>query len=140
MRRASMLLTVGLTLLSLYGSAERVGAAAVPKTALKGLDPIEFVAGKAVSGNKKITADYGKFRYVFTNEKNRTLFSKDPARYAIQGDGTCPVAPEYQVDPDLVMLHKGKIYAFATVPCMGMFGKNPEKYLAKWPGNPDKKK
>jgi len=146
MKRASTSMMIGLILLSLCGSAGRINAAEkpappdAPRIALKGLDPIEFIAGKAVQGNKKISSDYRKFKYTFANEKNKALFGKDPARYAIQGDGSCPVAPKFQVDPDLVMVYKGKIYGFATVACMGMFGKDPEKYLAKWPGNPDKKK
>ena len=146
MKRFSKVLMVGLMLLGAVGSREAAQAQqkstqpATPRTALKGLDPIEFVAGKAVQGKTSLFADYKHFRYVFADQKNKALFSKDPERYGIQGDGTCPVVPKAKVDPDLVMLYKGRIYAFATLPCMGLFGKDPEKYLTKWPGSPTHQK
>ena len=114
--------------------------AAAPRLALTGLDPIEFLAGKAVKGKPSIAFDHRGFRYVFANEKDRELFTKDPDRYAIQGDGTCPVVPGANADPGIVTLYKGRIYAFASLPCLGKFTKDPEKYLAKWSGNPDVKK
>jgi len=140
MKRTSMVSMLGLMLLGIFMSGSLSAAAAPPRAALKGLDPVEFVAGKAVHGKPSLTADHGKFRYIFANEKNKAAFSKDPDRYSIQGDGTCPVAPTQQVDPELVMVYKEKIYAFATLPCIGRFMKDPEKFLAAWPGNPDKKK
>jgi YHS domain-containing protein len=135
-----MVSMIGLMLLSIFMSRNLGAAVAPARTALKGLDPVEFVAGKAVQGKPSLSADHGKFRYIFANEKNRATFSKNPDRYSIQGDGTCPVAPTEQVDPGLVTVYKEKIYAFATLPCIGRFMKDPEKYLAKWQGNPDKKK
>ena len=146
MKQVSMVLMIGLMLLGAAGrgdlarAQEKAKASTPPRAALKGLDPVEFVAGKAVQGKPTISADYHQFRYVFANQQNKALFSKDPERYGIQGDGTCPVAPKFKVDPDLVMLYKGRIYAFATLPCMGLFGKDPEKYLTKWPGSPTHQK
>jgi YHS domain-containing protein len=126
--------------LDLAHAQQKPAPAKGPKVALTGLDPIEFVAGKAVKGKKSIALDHNGFRYNFASQKNRDLFTKDPDRYGIQGDGTCPVVPKAKVDPGIVTLYKGKIYAFATLPCVGRFGKDPEKYLAAWPGNPDHKK
>lgn len=146
MKRFLMALMVGLTLLGAARSREAAQAQqtadkpATPKTALTGLDPIEFLAGKAVPGSKDISVDFNHFRYVFANQENKALFTKEPTRYGIQGDGTCPVVPTAKVDPGIVTIYKGRIYAFATLPCMGLFGKDPAKYLAKWPGNPDRKK
>ena len=118
---------------------QKVNTMTAPRPALTGLDPIDFLAGKAVKGNKKITVDYHNFRYVFANQKHREMFNKDPDRYSIQGDGSCPVAPKAKVDPNIVTVYKGKIYGFATLTCVGLFTKNPEKYLAAWPANPEKK-
>lgn len=135
----SMAVLAGLLLLALGAEAAPAKPAA-PPTALRALDPVALIGGQEVKGDASIYFDYNKFRYVFANQKNRTLFSKEPARYAIQGDGTCPVAPKFQVNPNLFTVYKGKLYAFASVGCMVPFGEDPEKFLAKWPGNPDKKK
>jgi YHS domain-containing protein len=146
MKRISMTLIVGLILMGVYGSSGLASAGPAagkpesPRVAIKALDPIEFVAGKAVPGNKSLFVDYNHLRYLFVNQKNREQFNKDPKRYAIQGDGTCPVIPEAKADPDLATVYQGRIYTFATIPCMALFEKNPGKYLAKWPGNPDNQK
>lgn len=146
MKRISMVSIIGLMLIGGYGSRGLANAGPAsgkpepPRVALKALDPIEFVAGKAVPGNKSLFVDYNHLRYLFANQKNRAQFNQDPKRYAIQGDGTCPVVPNAKADPDLAMVYKGRIYAFATIPCMAMFEKDPGKYLAKWRGNPDNQK
>lgn len=142
-------LSISLASLMVLGVVASVGAAVPqqewkkpkgPQPALTGLDPVDFVAGKAVKGNKSILVDYKDFRYFFADQSHRELFNKDPDRYSIQGDGTCPVATKAHLDPNIVTLYKGKIYGFATLTCVGLFTKDPEKYLAAWAGNPDKKK
>ncbi len=147
MKRVSKLLLVGLILLGFYGGlrlpnleAAAPAKPAPPRVAVRGQDPIEFIAGNSVQGRSDIFYDYKKLRYLFANQKNKSVFSKDPDRYGIQGDGTCPFDPANQADPNIVMLYNGKIYSFATYGCLVPFGENPEKYLAKWPGNPDRKK
>jgi YHS domain-containing protein len=144
MKRISMALLAGLMLLAMSGNTLLAGAQAKPskpappRIAVRALDPIEFIAGREMPGDKNIFFDHNKLRYLFANQKNRALFSKDPGRYGIQGDGTCPVVPKEQANPDYVMVYKERIYAFASIGCMVPFGENPEKYLARWP--PKRKK
>jgi len=145
MKRFSMVMMAGLLLgalasLGLAQAEEKTQQPPAPRIAVKGLDPVDFVAGKAVPGNKSLFVDHNHLRYVFANEKNKATFSKDPARYSIQGDGSCPVIPEAPADPDLVTIYKGRIYSFASLGCMARFSQDPEKFLSKWPGNPDKQK
>lgn len=146
MKRFSMILIAGLLLLGSAGNVELARSAETPKqpagprTALRGLDPIEFLAGKAVQGNKDISFEHNNLKYLFANEANRTKFRKDPLRYGIQGDGTCPVVPQVHASPNLALVYKERIYSFASLDCMSNFSKDPEKYLKSWPGNPDKAK
>lgn len=139
-------LVVGLVLLGMAGSGLLPGLEAAPakprppRVAVRGLDPIAFIGGDSIRGRSDLFHDHKQLRYLFANEKNRSAFKKEPDRYAIQGDGTCPFDPASPADPNIVMLYKGKIYAFASVGCLVPFGENPERYLARWPGNPDRKK
>ncbi len=146
MKRISLALLASLMLLSSHVGRDTAGAEAAPakkadppRIAVRALDPIEFLGGSEVPGKKEIYFDYHELRYLFANQKNRDLFRKDPSRYAIQGDGTCPVVPKEPANPDYVMVYKERIYSFASVGCMLPFSEDPEKFLARWPRTKQKK-
>lgn len=98
------------------------------RLALKGQDPIELVNGKTVQGKEELSAVHKKLRYLFASAQNKQKFEADPARYAIQGEGQCIVAPAAPADPSIFTVYEGKIYAFATPQCVTRFKEDPRRY------------
>jgi YHS domain-containing protein len=97
--------------------------------ALRGLDPVMLVKGKEVKGDAKLAVVKGGFRYLFASEENKSLFEKEPKKYEIQLAGTCPVVPGADGDPNLFLVHKGKIYIFASDHCVERFKENPDSFI-----------
>src|SRR5579885_1580759 len=60
---------------------------------LKGLDPVQLVAGKEVKGSPAIYKEVGKFRYLFANAADEITFESDAAAYSVQNDGKCLMMP-----------------------------------------------
>ncbi|MBI3404533.1 MAG: hypothetical protein HY046_03640 [Acidobacteria bacterium] len=97
---------------------------------LEGLDPVLLLQGKEVQGTDKISVTRGNFQYLFSSDANKVAFEKEPERFAIQLKGACalfgaPVAG----NPDLWVVHEGKIYIFASEQCVKNFKASPEKFL-----------
>jgi YHS domain-containing protein len=113
------------------------GLAAQPQTAqkpegllsLKGLDPVMLVKGKEVKGDENLSISRGGFRYLFSSAENKALFEKEPKVYEIQMGGSCPVVPGAEGDPQLYVVHKERIYIFATTGCVDSFKANPDTFL-----------
>lgn len=99
--------------------------------ALGGFDPVHLVAGEEVTGDDRFTAEHGLYRYRFASDETRERFLADPERYAIQGDGQCPVSPSATADPALFAVHEGKIYTFTTRGCIERFRQSPDYYIAR---------
>jgi YHS domain-containing protein len=100
------------------------------RVALKGLDPVLLVKGKEEKGSDKFSVTKGGFRYFFSTAENKAAFEKEPKVYQIQLDGTCPVVPGAEGDPELFVVHKERIYIFATPGCVDSFKANPGTFVA----------
>jgi YHS domain-containing protein len=108
-------------------TAQSRGEAVVP---LEGLDPVLLVEGKEAQGEETFAATRGRFRYLFANAANKAAFERDPARYEIQLGGTCArMGPNTLGDPDLYLVHQGRIYLFGSPECLKLFKASPEKFL-----------
>jgi YHS domain-containing protein len=95
---------------------------------LTGLDPVMLVQGKELKGKAEFSVTRGQFNYWFANTENKATFEKDPARYEIQGDGSCAVVPDAKADPDRYIVYKGRIYIFATSDCVEEFKASPDSF------------
>lgn len=95
---------------------------------LEGLDPVMLLQGKEIKGQEEFSVTRGQFKYVFANKENKATFEKDPARYEVQFDGYCAVAPSAKGNPDLYTVYKGRIYIFATSDCVEEFKANPDTF------------
>lgn len=105
------------------------GAEAVP-IPLEGLDPVLLAEGKEVQGEDKFSLVRGRFRYFFASAETRARFEREPGRYEIQLGGTCArMGPGTQGNPDLFVVHKGRIYLFGSPECVKAFKAAPENYL-----------
>lgn len=97
---------------------------------LEGLDPVMLVQGKEVQGDTKFMVTRGQFQYLFANAENKATFEKDPARYEIQLNGHCArMGSPTTGNPDLYLVHQGRIYIFGSEECQKLFKAAPEKYL-----------
>ena len=97
---------------------------------LEGLDPVMLSQGKEVQGDMKHKVTRGKFEYLFANAENKAVFEKDPARYEIQVNGHCArMGAPTSGNPDLYLVHNGRIYVFGSEECQTLFKATPEKYL-----------
>jgi YHS domain-containing protein len=95
-----------------------------PPLALRGLDPVALVEGKAEPGDPATVATVGPYRYRFANASTRERFLAEPARYSIRND-TCIVFPGAPIDPGIFAVHEGRLYAFATPDCVSQFTADP---------------
>lgn len=114
--------------LSLLASAQ------TPKqvvTVLKGLDPVELVNGKEVSGQESLSVTRVRYRYLFANEANKKAFEKSPAEYQIQLGGGCGQMGSLSGagNPDRFHVFNKRIYIFASESCRNSFKKNPDVHI-----------
>src|SRR5215217_820975 len=101
---------------------------------LEGLDPVMLSQGKQVQGDMKYKVTRGGFRYIFASEENKVTFEKDPSRYEIQLNGHCArMGAPTTGNPDLYLVHNGRIYIFGSEECQTLFKAAPEKYLEVTP-------
>jgi len=97
---------------------------------LEGLDPVMLTQGKEVQGDVKLMVTRGRFQYIFANAENKAAFEKDPSRYEIQLNGSCArMGAPTTGNPDLYLVHNGRIYVFGSEECQTLFKAAPEKYL-----------
>jgi YHS domain-containing protein len=86
--------------------------------------------GKEIQGDMNYKVTRGRFQYLFASAENKAIFEKDPSRYEIQLDGSCArMGTPTTGNPDLYLVHKGRIYIFGSEECQTLFKAAPEKYL-----------
>ncbi len=118
----------GLHRASAVAEGTQAAKAREPQLALRGHDPVALTKGREEPGQASMTATHAGYRYRFANEANRVTFTREPARYAIQND-TCLVVPGATIDPELFVVHDGRIFGFASADCVQEFKAAPESYL-----------
>ncbi len=97
---------------------------------LEGLDPVMLTQGKEIQGDMKYKVRRGRFEYIFANAENKAAFEKEPSRYEIQLDGHCArMGAPTTGNPDLYVIHDGRIYIFGSEECQKLFKATPENYL-----------
>ncbi len=99
--------------------------------ALRGLDPVELVAGREVAGREELAVVRGHYRYLFASTESRAAFNASPERYSIQFGGACQrMGPLGGLgSPDRFHLHDGRIYIFASDSCRNSFKKDPVRHV-----------
>jgi len=121
-------LVLPLLLLGFLGSASAGGRD--DEEALLGFDPVLLTQGKEVLGKEEISVTRQGFRYHFANDENKTTFIGDPDRYGIQMGGLCArLGESVPGNPDMYIVHAGRIYLVASEECRELFEAAPSKYL-----------
>lgn len=97
---------------------------------LEGLDPVLLVSGKEAQGDEQFSVTRGRFRYLFASAETKAAFENEPGRYEIQLGGTCArMGPTVRGNPDLFLVHEGRIYIFGSEDCVKTFKAKPESFL-----------
>jgi len=103
--------------------------------ALRGLDPVELVAGREVPGKRELSATRAELTYGFVNAENRAAFEAEPERFVPALDGRCAVMPGVPGSPDLFAVHAGRIYLFGSSGCRERFLADPASFTENEPLN-----
>ena len=95
------------------------GSALAQSVAIKGYDPVAyFEPGSPTKGSDSISYEFDGTRYLFSSQKNRDLFAKNPDRYAPQFTGLCAAnlaqGRRVEADPTAFVVREGKLYLFQT--------------------------
>jgi YHS domain-containing protein len=95
------------------------------------VDAVELVKGKEILGKENYAVTRDNYTYLFSNNKNKSIFKQHPADYEIQLGGACgrmgPLSGKGKTD--LYFVYKDKIYIFASPACKATFEKFPDKLL-----------
>lgn len=101
---------------------------------LNGLDPVSLVDGKKEKGQENISVVHDSYKYLFTSARHKDAFLENPAKFAVQDHGNCPVAKasmnrEIKGDPSIFSVYEGGIYVFANNEARQLFDKDPKRYV-----------
>jgi YHS domain-containing protein len=111
-----------------HEAARQQGEATV--VPLEGLDPVLLAGGKETQGDEQFSVTRGQFRYFFAGAETKAAFEKEPGRYEIQLGGSCArMGPTVRGNPDLFLVHGGRIYIFGSEECVTAFKAKPESFL-----------
>jgi len=102
---------------------------------IKGYDTVAyFTQGKAVKGDKAITATYLGETWRFSSQENKELFVADPAAYAPQYGGYCAFAMANDniapIDPEAFTIVDGKLYLNYSKKVRTRWQKDTAGYIA----------
>jgi hypothetical protein len=139
----ALLATVGVPVLSLAATTERVVANRFTGLALSGFDPVAyFTDARPMLG----TADYELSKegviWRFRNEGNRASFAAYPTIYGPQFGGYDPVdaarGVAYAGNPQIWLILENRLYLFGREESRDAFTASPASFLKqarkRWPG------
>lgn len=98
-----------------------------PPVVLRGLDPVSLLEGGEKRGEAGFSSTKGPFRYLFASAEHKARFDADPGRFAVQGD-RCTVMPKVPANPDLFVVHEGRIFLFGSPRCVASFRADPSAF------------
>lgn len=131
-----IVLFVAFTATSIYAQTNQKNGIAI-----QGYDPVAyFENAKAIEGKKEITAKYNDVTYLFSSEKNKALFLKNPAQYEPQFGGYCAygMSNGYKapVQPEAFTIVGNKLYLNYNLEVKEMWSKEQaariEKAIKNW--------
>ena len=84
---------------------------------LMGHDPVAyFTEGKSIPGSPDIKVEHGGVTYRFSNENNRNLFARSPAKFIPQYGGYCSNGAVYAIpwggEPQNFKIVEGRLFIF----------------------------
>jgi hypothetical protein len=106
-----------------------------PRLALKGYDPVAyFTEGRPVPGLAEYEYAWDEARYRFSSEKNMSLFTTEPDRYAPQFAASCAggvsLGVKVEADPENWLIHDGRLFVFSVPQARDKFEADAEAKTA----------
>ncbi len=110
--------------------------------ALRGYDPVSyFTEGEPVQGQVAHSLVWNHATWYFTTANNRTLFSREPVKYAPANGGYCTfgivLGKKFDGDPKVWSVIKSRLYVFLNEDVQQKFlldsNGNLQKVTANWP-------
>ncbi len=85
--------------------------------AVQGYDVVAYFSSISVEGNPSFAVIHQGVRYLFSTEKNKEAFKKNPVKYEPQYGGWCAYAmgttgEKVEIDPETFKILNGKLYLF----------------------------
>lgn len=98
---------------------------------LRGLDPVELVAGREVAGQDNLSSKHLRYEYRFANAANKAKFDAEPLAFAVQNGGACGRMGELSGRGAVTRwtVVNGKIFLFASESCRDTFLKTKDKFV-----------
>ena len=112
-------------------------------TAIGGYDAVSyFTVNKAVRGSGFHTATHNSQVYLFSSKENKSLFEKNPSKYAPQYNGWCAygvsVGKKFHTDPNVFAIVNNKLYLNLDSGIQKKWNAAQKKLIKdadkKWPG------
>jgi hypothetical protein len=105
------------------------------RLALKGYDPVAyFTEGRPVQGKAEYEYAWDEARYRFASEKNMSLFTAEPDRYAPQFAASCAggvsLGVKVEADPANWLIHDGRLFVFSVPQARDKFEADAETKAA----------
>lgn len=139
-------LITAFTLLILFvGMAARAGeinTGYFGNVAIKGYDPVAyFTMKRPVKGSQEFAYEWLAAKWQFSTDEHRSLFAKNPVKYAPQYGGYCADGVAYgdtttNIDPTAWRIIEGKLYLNSDQGAAAEIEELPgqlEKAAANWP-------
>ena len=131
MRKLILMLFIGMASVQNYAQNQYLKNG----IAIQGYDPVAyFESNKAIQGNSEINAEY-KATYFFSSEKSKTLFLKNPKKYAPQFGGYCAYGVSENhtspTDPQAFTIVDDKLYLNYNMKVKELWSKDREDRIVK---------
>ena len=132
MRKLILMLFIGMASVQNYAQNQYLKNG----IAIQGYDPVAyFESNKAIQGNSEINAEYNKATYFFSSEKSKTLFLKNPKKYAPQFGGFCAYGVSENhtspTDPQAFTIVDDKLYLNYNMKVKELWSKDREDRILK---------
>jgi len=108
---------------------------------LGGFDPVAIFpegGGKPIAGNANLSQNFGGILYFFASEKNRALFSQNPAKYEPTYGGWCAYAmasgAKVMIQPQLYSIHGNRAHYFVSMRAKQNFDRDVAGYEGRADG------
>ena len=97
------------------------------------LDVVELVRGSEVAGVEEYALRHAGHRYLFASEESLRAFAARPWRYEVQLGGACArMGPLSGLgSTEILAVHEGRVFLFASEACREGFLKDPERVLER---------
>lgn len=117
-------------------TAAAVATDATSDVALQGYDPVAyFTLGRAVRGDRRISAEHNGVTYYFSNVDDRSRFLAEPDKYAPQYGGFCAYGTAHDLklpgDPELWDIVDGKLYLTHDREVMAAWQEDRPRYISR---------